>query len=145
MHPKPKHIDGYVYKISSNNKFFKDNLDDFTIPYAVKCTCGNEVFKVFLNTSPTVIAKCSECSKDIIVYDLKHYPAATPARKEEELIEYKSEAGDDNFNICVIYEYSDEFSFDDEEFDPNDITWCHVHLYGTKSKKSFYIVNDETA
>lgn len=58
---------------------------------------------------------------------------------------YISAEGDDVFNVCVVYEYSDEFSLSDAEFDNNDVTWCQVFVYGTKSNKVYKIVDDETA
>lgn len=55
-----------------------------------------------------------------------------------------SNEGNDRFNVAVIFEYSDEFSFDDE-FDENDITWCQIYLYDPKNLCSIMIVDDETA
>ncbi len=145
LYPRPSHIKEYVRKLPNENKFLNYNFDNFTLCYEVKCTCGNEEFEVFMDNDPTVLAKCAECRKDIIVYDLKYYPAASVIEEEEILTKYVSIMNDKIFNICVIYEYSDEFEFEDEEFDCNDITWCQIYGYGIKSNQVFKIVDDETA
>jgi hypothetical protein len=139
----PKHIDGFVCKLPKKNKFIDCDSDDYHIAYLVKCNCGCEVFKVFINEMPSVILKCNNCDNQIIVYDLKFYPAATIIPGNEKFEEYISLDGDLTFNICVIYEYSE--LDEGEKFNPDDITWCEVYAYGVKSKKVFEIINDETA
>lgn len=78
------------------------------------------------------------------MYDLDCYTCAEKYM-EEELNLYISPDGDNIFNVSVVYEYSDEFSFSDENFDNNDISWCHVYVYGINSGKVYKIVDDETA
>lgn len=145
LYPRPSHIRENVYKLPDENMFLKYKFDSYTMCYKVKCTCGNEEFEVFTDSDPTVIAKCAKCKNEIIVYDLKYYPAASAVEEEEDFKKYISCKDDKLFNLCVIYEYSDEFEFEDEEFDSDDITWCQVYVYGIKSKEVFKIVDDETA
>ena len=43
------------------------------------------------------------------------------------------------------YSVEDDFDFDDEEFDENEITWCQIYLYDIVNLQSILIVDDETA
>lgn len=144
MIPKPVHIDGYVKKLPNKSKYVEYDFDEYTLVYEVECSCGCNEFNVFLNAEPRVEVECTNCSNRIIVYDLDYYTCAEKY-KEEELQRYTSLEGDESFNVCVIYEYSDEFSFNHKSFDCNDVTWCNVYLYGIKSENSIKIVDDETA
>lgn len=144
MNPKPNHIEGYVEKLPNKSKYVEYEFDEYTIPYEVKCTCGNREFKVYENLEPKVEIECTKCGNRIIVYDLDYYTCAEKYN-EEKLNLYTSPYGDNFFNVCVIYEYSDEFSFLDKNFDNNDITWCEVFIYGVDSKKVYKILDDETA
>lgn len=63
----------------------------------------------------------------------------------EKVINENINENNDKFNVAIIFEYSDEFAFDDEEFDENDITWCQIYLYDIVSLRSIMIVDDETA
>ncbi len=144
MQPKPDHIKGYVEKLPNKNKYVEYEFDEYTMAYEVKCTCGCKEFKVYNNLEPKVELQCTHCGSRIIVYDLNYYTCAEKYM-EEELNSYISPNGDDVFNVCVVYEYSDEFCFWDNNFDNNDITWCHVYVYGIRSKQVYKIVNDETA
>lgn len=144
MNPKPNHIEGYVEKLPNKSKYVEYEFDEYTIPYEVKCTCGNREFKVYENLEPRVEIECTKCGNRIIVYDLDYYTCAEKYN-EEKLNLYTSPYGDNFFNVCVIYEYSDEFSFLDKNFDNNDITWCEVFIYGVDSKKVYKILDDETA
>ncbi|OOM06330.1 hypothetical protein [Clostridium saccharobutylicum] len=144
----PKHVEGFIETIDNGDKYKIDDFNEFdkyTFPYEIKCSCTNKIFKIYIDEHPSVVAECSRCGKKIIVYDLKYYPAATKIKKEFPLKEYVSRNGDELFNICVVYEYSDEFEYEDDvEFDKNDISWCTVYGYGIKSKKVFEIISDET-
>ena len=51
----------------------------------------------------------------------------------------------DKFNVAIIIQYSDQFAFNDERFDENDITWCQIFLYDIVNLQSIMIVDDETA
>jgi hypothetical protein len=144
MQPKPNHIEGYVERLPNKSKYVEYEFDEYTIPYEVKCSCGNKEFIVYNNLEPRVELECTKCGNKIIVYDLDYYTCAEKYM-EEELNLYISPYGDNIFNVSVVYEYSDEFSFSDENFDKNDISWCYVYVYGIKSNKVYKIVDDETA
>lgn len=73
------------------------------------------------------------------------YPCATTARNPEEELVKVINKSNDKFNAAIIIQYSDEFAFDDERFDENDITWCQIYLYDTADSQSIMIVDDETA
>lgn len=142
----PDHIKKYVKRIVGNNKFFVNNIDKFTFAYEVICSCGNKELVIFKNSEPKVIAHCETCGETIIVYDLIEYPCAVTVRKNgEEVLEKITNGDSDKFNVAVVFEYSDEFELDDDEFDENEVTWCQIYLYDTKSLQSILIVDDETA
>lgn len=145
MRPRPDHIDGYVEDLTDKSKYdITYGFDECTMAYEVKCSCGNREFLVHHNLEPRVVAECTQCENQIIIYDLDYYICGDKWQ-EEELNLYTSPEQDNVFQICVVYEYSDEFSYTDERFDCNDVTWCHVYLYGIKSEKAYEIVDDETA
>ena len=142
----PSHIKKYLKQISENNKFFGTPIyGEFTFGYEVQCSCGNHEFAVFKNSEPKVSAVCESCGNQITVYDLIEYPCATTARNPEEPLEKVVHKGNDKFNIAIVIQYSDEFTFDDEMFDENDITWCQIYLYDNAAQESVMIVDDETA
>lgn len=142
----PSHIKKYAKQIQGENMFFNDSIyGEFTFAYEIICSCGCKEFVVYKNSEPKVIASCTSCGTQVTLYDLMEYPCATTARNpEEELVKviYKS---NDKFNAAIIIQYSDEFAFDDERFDENDITWCQIYLYDTADSQSIMIVDDETA
>ncbi|MHC1686073.1 MAG: hypothetical protein AB6733_24615 [Clostridiaceae bacterium] len=145
----PKHVEGFIDLIESGEKYRINNLDqlnDYTFPYEIKCSCSNKIFKIFVDEHPTVVVQCNSCGKNIIVYDLKYYPAATKIKEEFYLKKYISSFGDEIFNVCAVYEYSDEFEYEDDvEFDENDVSWCVIYGYGLNSREVFEIINDETS
>ncbi len=144
-YPCPNHIDGYVKKLEDTNKFIHYELGEYNIPFIVQCSCGSEEFKIYKDDRPYVDVKCIKCDKIIVVYNLSIYPAAADIDTNEPMNEVISKDGDDLFNVCVIYEYPDDYEFGDPEFDNNDITACAVYGYGIKSGKSIEVINDETA
>lgn len=142
----PDHIKKYVKKIIGKNKFWDDNIDDqYTFAYEVSCSCGNNEFVIYKNSEPKVIASCEKCGKTITLYDLIEYPCAVTFREEEDILEKVTNENNDKFNVAIIFQYSDEFAFDDEEFDENDVTWCQIYLHDVVSLRSFLLVDDETA
>lgn len=142
----PDHMKKYVKQIQGENKFFSDSIyGEFTFAYEISCSCGCKEFVVYKNSEPKVMAYCASCGKQITLYDLIEYPCATTAgNREEELVKVINK-NNDKFNVAIIIQYSDEFAFDDEEFDENDITWCQIFLYDTVNMQSIMIVDDETA
>lgn len=142
----PDHIKEYVKPIEGKNKFFEDAISsEYTFAYEVSCSCGNHEFVIYKNSEPKVTAFCEACGKTITLYDLIEYPCAVTNRENEEVLEKVTNENNDKFNVAVILEYSDEFAFDDEEFDENAITWCQIYLYDTINQQSILIVDDETA
>ena len=142
----PSHIKKYVKQILGKNKFFNDNIDgQFTFAYEVSCSCGNNEFVIYKNSEPKVIAFCESCGKTITLYDLIEYPCAVIVRKDEDVLKKVTNENNNKFNVAIIFQYSDEFAFDDEEFDENAITWCQIYLYDIVSLRSIMIVDDETA
>lgn len=141
----PDHIKKYVTPVAGENKYFEDRIDSaFTFAYEVCCSCGGIEFTVYKTSEPKVTAVCAACGRKITVYDLTEYPCAVPLGVEEEPEKVRNE-GHDRFRVAVIFEYSDEFALDDNEFDENDVTWCQVYVYDTASAQSIMIVDDETA
>lgn len=143
----PSHIKQYVKPILGKNKYFSDNINGrFTFAYEVCCSCGNDEFVIYKNSEPKVTAYCESCGKTITLYDLIEYPCAVTVRKEgEEVLERVTNNNNDKFNVAIIFEYSDQFEFDDENFDENEVTWCQIYLYDTVSLQPIMIVDDETA
>jgi hypothetical protein len=145
MFPHPDHIIGYVNYYPELERFLNFKLDNYHIPYNVICNCQNDEFIVLKDDRPYVNAKCSKCNNEIIVYDLSKYPAAADISTDQKMVQYLSSKGDSIFRVFIVYEYSDEFSFDHKLFNNNDITACAVYGEGSKSKDFFEIINDETA
>jgi len=143
MNKCPRHIQQYAKKLTNNNKYFEWEEDEYHLQYSVKCTCGNEAFEIIGDEDFTTIAKCTECKNEIILYDLRLYPAAIHIECDKKPIRYITKDGDTIFNVAVHYEYSQ--LYEDEEFNPDDITWCIIRVYGLKSNKIFEILDDETA
>lgn len=73
------------------------------------------------------MASCTSCGNQITLYDLIEYPCATTAGNREEELEKVINKRNDRFNVAIIIQYSDEFAFDDENFDENDIIWRQVY------------------
>ena len=89
---------------------------------------------------------CCNCGNIIKIYDLDCYPNAAKVFEDAESEKRKlCEDGEEDFQICVLYEYSDEFEFDDENFDVNDITAFALFVYCPQSKKNIMVFQDETA
>ena len=121
----PCHIKKYAKQIQGENKFFSDGIyGEFTFAYEINCSCGGKEFVVYKNSEPKVTAFCTSCGNQI----------AKVVNK-----------GNDKFNIAIILQYSDQFDFDDQRFDENDITWCQIFLYDIVNLQSVMIVDDETA
>ncbi|MGN0402832.1 MAG: hypothetical protein ACI4HQ_11340 [Acetatifactor sp.] len=142
----PSHVKKYVKRIQGENNFFSDGIyGEFTFAYEIRCDCGCKEFVVYKNSEPKVIASCTSCGNIITLYDLIEYPCATTARDPEEELEKIINKSNDKFNVAIIIQYSDQFAFDDERFDENDITWCQIYLYDIAHLQSIMIVDDETA
>ncbi|MDE6713680.1 MAG: hypothetical protein K2K20_08085 [Lachnospiraceae bacterium] len=141
----PVHIKKFCFEDNEDRiyrKLQEEIYDEVHFLWKIKCECGETKFKVFTDEHPSVFCKCSRCNKDITVYELSNYPAAVKLNEEFEVEQVFIE-GVEDFNVYAIYEYSDEFEEDDDEFDPNGITWAEVYIgNGSIVEK---IVDDETA
>jgi hypothetical protein len=89
-----------------------------------------------------VTAKCSHCGDEIVVYDVRLYPAATSSRTAGDAVLF-SAAGATTFGVCVVYEYPE--LDDDQEFNQNDITWCEVFALDEDDKVVARVISDETS
>lgn len=141
----PVHIKKFCYEDNEDRTYCKlqeEYQDEYTFVWKIKCECGETKFKVFTDEHPSVFCKCSKCNKDITVYDLANYPAATKLKEELETEQVCME-GVEDFNVYAIYEYSDEFEEDDEDFDQNDITWAYAYIGNDDIVEK--ILDDETA
>ncbi|MDE7224896.1 MAG: hypothetical protein K2O34_14105 [Acetatifactor sp.] len=141
----PDHIKEYVKPIAGENKLFDGYIGEYTFAYEVVCSCGNKELIVYKNSEPKVTAFCEACGKAITLYDLIEYPCAVALRDDEDVMEKVTNEDTDKFHVAIIFEYSDEFTLDDERFDVNDVTWCQIYLYDMIHLQSILLVNDETA
>ena len=141
----PVHIKKFCYEDYEDKTYCElreKYQDEVHFTWKIKCECGETKFKVLMDEHPSVFCKCSNCGKDITVYDLANYPAATKLKEELEEEQISIEDAED-FNVYVMYEYSDEFEEDDEEFDQNDITWAIAYIGNGDILEK--ILDDETA
>ena len=142
----PTHIVDFCIDDTDDLNYMKlknTYVDEYSFVYKVRCKCGNEKFIVYQDEHPSVWGKCLKCNKVLTIYNLEYYPAATKLKEifESHKLILQNEY---EFNIYVEYEYSDEFLYSDEEnFDPNDITWAMVFVKGERCFEM--ILNDETA
>lgn len=91
-------------------------------PYKLQCSCGSHAFYCFTNDHPDFVCKCADCGKEIIVYDLINYPAATKTDADFEFRQINTNPTP----VYPVYEYSDDFW--DTGADENDITWFSVYV-----------------
>ena len=142
----PVHIKKFCFEDGKDRTYCElreKYQDEYTFTWKIKCECGETKFKVLTDEHPSVFCKCGNCGKDIIVYDLANYPAATKLEEELET-EQVSIEGVEDFNVYAIYEYSDEFEeADDVEFDQNDISWATAYIGNGDILEK--ILDDETA
>lgn len=101
------------------------------------CSCGGQEFDIFKSALPRVLATCRRCGRNVSVYDIREYPAATVVPADDTL-----RAVADRVEVFVMYEYSE--LDEGEEFNPDDITWCQVFAKspGTQARM---VVDHETA
>lgn len=139
----PDHVASFCINSKSGDstlRLLRDKYEgELSYVYKIKCTCGEEKFLVYKDDHPTIIAKCSRCMKRITVYDLAFYPTACKLKDSFELHKIL----DDEVELYVNYEYSDDFIIDGMELDPNDITWAKAFI--VKDGAIHMILDDETA
>lgn len=102
-------------------------------------------FHVYIDEHPTALAECFKCKNKFVLYDLSLYPNAIKLSEQFEMKKFNTINGLDVFELCVLYEYSDEFEFSDENFDVNDITGFSLFAYDYDIGKIITIFDDETA
>lgn len=142
----PEHVEKFCVQDmidSIYNQLNEVYQDNYKFTYKLKCDCGNECFEVYKDRHPSIFAKCVNCNRIISVYDLQYYPAASKLNmnfnKQQVIIN-----GHKSFFVYVVYEYDDEFEFEDDvDFNPNDITWAKVFVYDQNVLQK--ILDDETA
>ena len=136
----PTHIRKYCF-CDYSDKIFKEIFDKYddtnTAIYKIKCSCGNTLFKVYVDPNPTVKIICTKCLKEIIVYDLIFYPAATKCPDKNDVFESVIYGSQTEFEVYAMYEYRDDYE------DENDISWCHVYL--NFQNDLIEIIDDETS
>ncbi len=144
----PEHIQDYCKEIDEQSVFYdlyESFSDEYTFLYKIVCTCGCDEFSVCTDEHPTAIAECTSCKNKFTLYDLALYPNAFKLSKQYEMKKFRSESGSEIFKLCTMFEYSDEFDFDDEEFDVNDITAFSLFAFDPSDGEKLTIIDDETA
>lgn len=141
----PEHIERFCTKDLEDifyRRLYNKYYNDHTFIYKIKCDCGETKFKVYKDDHPSVLLKCNCCNKDIIVYNLSYYPAATKLyinynKKQIQFVKLEC------FNVYAIYQYDDEFKLEyDVEFNKNDISWGIIYIKNNDFVKK--ILDDET-
>lgn len=145
----PTHIINYCRLIDSDSVFSeikKKYEGDYSFVYKIACSCGCNSFKLMIDPHPTANAVCVKCGALIVLYDLELYTNAIKLSSIFELKKFTSPvSGADVFEICVLYEYSDEFPFNHKFFDENDITAFALFTYDSEISQVDMIMDDETA
>ena len=137
--PHPLHITGCVRDASSR---FPNEADAHHWYYQLVCQDGSTQFQLCKGTKQTVKALCSNCAKEVIVYDLSLYPGASKIPGSQGFDSVRHPDGNDSYRVYVMYEYGE--LDDDQVFDPNGITWCQVFIEN-ESGDLVKILDDETA
>lgn len=144
----PGHIKDYCIEIDSENEFIELSelySSEYSFVYQIACPCGCHKFHVYIDEHPTALAECSKCKNKFVLYDLSLYPNAIKLSKQFEMKKFTTINGLNVFELCVLYEYSDEFEFSDENFDVNDITGFSLFAFDDDIGKIITIFDDETA
>jgi hypothetical protein len=106
----------------------------------IVCTCGKELFEVYLSGFPEVKCVCVACRAEYLVYDVAHYPAAAG---------YEPERG--NFKKWLFLPGTNAFQvvpnwcYPADTVDDNDLDWFTLVAREPLSGIYIEVVNDETA
>lgn len=139
----PTHLKEFVEPIGQFATILPGDLDDLFVGYRLKCICSNHEFTVKKNNRPLVMAYCTKCHSQIVVYDTGQYPDACSYANEGELETVISPDGNKSYTVCVAFEYPEPE--DGEEYGDNDISWCYIYGCPNNSpKEAFCIIDDET-
>lgn len=134
----PDHLHDSVQDASAR---FADELSEHHKFYKLVCRCGRQAFDLWISNKASVIAMCNACSKEIIVYDRAHYPAAVKSAGQETFSPLRPEIKSP-YTVFVMYEYGPLDP--DQDFDRNDITWCQVFIE-TSSTGLIKVFDEEAA
>lgn len=134
----PRHVANNVRWLSGRLPILGEFDDDHPLCQIV-CDCGETRMDALRSDLPRVVARCVSCKMEICVYDIRQYPAATAANVDDVLraIDQAQDA-----EVFAMYEYPDLDA--DEDFDPDDITWCQVYARDSTGKV-VQVLDDETA
>jgi hypothetical protein len=134
----PRHVQPFV-KPAIGGVDIPGRFGENHAVWKVVCRCGSEEFGVFKSALPRVLARCVRCGQEIVLYDIRKYPAAKVIPADDTLQELRS--GD--VLVYVMYEYPD--LDEGEVFDSDDITWCQVFVKDAVSGQVAKVVDHETA
>jgi hypothetical protein len=132
-------MEGYA---SDANDQFADDADDYHHYFKIVCKCGDDRFRLIESNKQSVKAVCGKCGHEILLYDLSKYPAASKMPGDESFSEIKETKAGSGLPVFVMYEYGE--LDDDQEFDPNDITWFQVFVEASNGRL-VKVFDDETA
>lgn len=144
----PDHIKGFCETVSKDSIFYsvQENAIEYSTIVQAICSCGSHKFNLLKNELPTIDAICTECGQIVHIYDLDFYVSSSkPDFNSGEMLKYISEKGRDIFQLCMSYDYSDEFEVTDENFDVNDICSFALWAYCDESDEKIFVLEDETA
>ena len=111
--------------------------------YQPVCICGCGYFDLYINDCKNALGICRNCLHTAVFYDLSEYPAASAAQGDLSERELRMVDTGEDHGLILVYDYPDEFEFNDDNFDNNDITGFTLLA---ENKGGFeIIIDDETA
>lgn len=132
----PNHIKDFCIEVQKDSIFYpvKKNASEYSTIVQAVCSCGSHKFNLLKNELPTIDAVCAECGQTIHIYDLDFYASSSrPNFNVGEMVKFVSEKGEDVFELCMSYDYSDEFEITDKHFCANDICSFALWAYCNES------------
>lgn len=144
----PNHIKDFCEEVPKDSVFYpvQENAGEYSTIVRAVCSCGSHKFNLLKDELPTIDAVCAKCGQTIHIYDLDFYVSSSkPNFNAGEMLKYVSEKGKDVFELCMSYDYSDEFEVTDEHFDVNDVCSFALWAYCDESGEKIFVLEDETA
>lgn len=144
----PDHIKDFSKEVPKDSVFYpiQKNADEYSTVVQAVCTCGSKKFNLLKDEFPTIDAVCVNCGQTVHIYDLDLYVSSSkPDFDGGQMVKYISPKGKDVFELCMSYDYSDEFEFTDEHFDVNDVCSFALWAYCEESGEKIFVLEDETA
>ena len=151
----PDHIHGNCMEIIDQSPF-RELRDKYAnthhFLYQVKCMCGCYVFRVVCDKNPVVVAECPNCGRKITVFDQAEYTTCSEPNLPMQGILLKTNAGNELFELCVMYEYAETYwpefgealeRGEDPRFDFNDVSWGTVWAMDEDSRKISMVMDKE--